>query len=242
MFLWTAFIVGLIGSAHCAGMCGPIALALPLRSENWFTRVSGGLVYNAGRIITYMILGAIFGLLGKGLHMAGFQLLASVVIGALMIALVVIPLIFKKMPSINNVFESYSARLLSGFRNMFRKGTSSSLFGIGLLNGILPCGLVYVAIAGAINTGDVVMAMIYMALFGAGTIPVMLAVSMAGTMISLKLRVFINKLSPYVIVILGVLFILRGLSLGIPYISPKAEALTPVVEKAHKCCHPDAKK
>jgi sulfite exporter TauE/SafE len=125
---------------------------------------------------------------------------------------------------------------------MFRKGTSSSLFGIGLLNGILPCGLVYVAIAGAINTGDVVMAMIYMALFGAGTIPVMLAVSMAGTMISLKLRVFINKLSPYVIVILGVLFILRGLSLGIPYISPKAEALTPVVEKAHKCCHPDAKK
>jgi len=76
-------------------------------------------------------------------------------------------------------------------------------------------------------------------LFGAGTIPVMLAVSMAGTMISLKLRVFIHKLSPYVIVLLGILFILRGLSLGIPYVSPKAEALTPVVEKAHKCCHPD---
>ncbi len=239
MFLWTAFIVGLVGSAHCAGMCGPIALALPLKSENWFTRVSGGLVYNAGRIITYMILGAIFGLLGKGLHMAGFQLWASVVIGILMIALVVVPLIFKKMPSLNNVFENYSARLLGGFRNMFRTGGTFSLFGIGLLNGILPCGLVYVAVAGAINTGDVVSAMMYMALFGAGTIPVMLAVSMAGTMISLKLRVFIHKLSPYVIVLLGVLFILRGLSLGIPYVSPKAEALTPVIEKAHKCCHPD---
>lgn len=239
MFLWTAFIIGLVGSAHCAGMCGPIALALPLKSDSLFTRVGGGLVYNIGRIITYMVLGAIFGLFGKGLQMAGFQLWASVVIGILMIALVLVPIIFKKMPSINNVFESYSARLLSGFRSMFKKGDTASLFGIGLMNGILPCGLVYVAVAGAINTGDVVSAMLYMALFGAGTIPVMLAVSMAGTMISLKLRIFVNKLSPYVIVLLGILFVLRGLSLGIPYISPKAEALTPVIEKAHKCCHPD---
>jgi hypothetical protein len=239
MFLWTAFIVGLVGSAHCAGMCGPIALALPLKTDNWFTRIGGGLVYNFGRILTYMILGAIFGLLGKGLHMAGFQLWASVVIGILMIVMVVVPLLFKKLPSLNNIFEGYSARLLSGFRKMFHKGGTSSLFGIGLLNGILPCGLVYVAVAGAINTGDVPSAMLYMALFGAGTIPVMLAVSIAGTMIGLNLRIFVNKLSPYVIVLLGVLFILRGLSLGIPYISPKAEALTPVVEKAHKCCHPD---
>jgi hypothetical protein len=239
MFLWTAFIVGLVGSAHCAGMCGPIALALPLKSDSWFTRVSGGLIYNIGRILTYMLLGAIFGLLGKGLHMAGFQLWASVVIGIIMVAFVVVPLIFKSLPSLNNVFESYSARLLNGFRNMFRNGGTLSLFGIGLLNGILPCGLVYVAVAGAINTGDVVSAMLYMALFGAGTIPVMISVSLAGTMISLKLRVFVNKLSPYVIVVLGILFILRGLSLGIPYVSPKAEALTPVIEKAHKCCNPD---
>ena len=238
MFLWTAFIVGLVGRAHCAGMCGPIALALPLRTDNWFTRVASGLVYNAGRLATYMILGGIFGLLGKGLHMAGFQLWASVVIGSLMIAIVLLPLLFSKVPSINNIFESYSSKLLSGFRKLFRNGGTFSLLGIGLLNGILPCGLVYVAVAGAINSGDVVTGMLYMALFGAGTIPVMLAVSLAGSMISLKLRVFIHKLSPYVIVLLGVLFILRGLSLGIPYISPKAEALTPVVEKAHSCCHP----
>ena len=239
MFLWTAFIIGLVGNAHCAGMCGPIALALPLKNENWFTRIGGGLVYNTGRITTYILLGAIFGLLGKGLNVAGFQLWASIVIGILMIVMVVVPLIFKNLPSLNNVFEGYSTRLMSGFRNLFRKGDTKSLFGIGLLNGILPCGLVYVAVAGAINTGDVVSAMLYMALFGAGTIPVMLAVSLAGTMISLNLRIFVNKLSPYVIVLLGVLFILRGLSLGIPYISPKAEALTPVIEKAHKCCHPD---
>lgn len=238
MFLWTAFLVGFIGSAHCAGMCGPIALALPLRSDNWAHRVAGGLIYNTGRIITYMLLGAVFGLLGKGLHMAGFQSWASVIVGTLMIAFVVIPLLFKQLPSANTVFEGYSSRLMGGFRKLFRNGTYPSLMGIGLLNGILPCGLVYVGVAGALNTGGVTSGMVYMALFGAGTIPVMLAVSLAGTMISLKLRVLINKLSPYVIVILGVLIILRGLSLGIPYISPKAEALTPIVEKAHSCCHP----
>ena len=127
MFLWTAFILGFVGSAHCAGMCGPIALALPLRSNSWLTRVSGGLIYNTGRISTYIMLGAIFGLLGKGLHMAGFQLWASVVIGVLMIAFVLIPLIFKSLPTLNNLFEGYSSRLLSGFKNMFRNGDTSSL-------------------------------------------------------------------------------------------------------------------
>lgn len=238
MFLWTAFLVGLVGSAHCAGMCGPIALALPLRSDSWVRRVAGGLIYNTGRILTYVLLGAVFGLLGKGLHMAGFQRWASIIVGVLMIAFVVIPLLFKQMPSLNTVLEGYSSRMIGGFRTLFKSSSYPSLFGIGLLNGILPCGLVYVAVAGALNTGGVLPGMLYMALFGAGTVPVMLAVSLAGSMISLKLRIFINKMSPYVIVLLGVIIILRGLSLGIPYISPKAEALTPVVEKAHSCCHP----
>ena len=238
MFLWTAFLVGLVGSAHCAGMCGPIALALPLRSDIWVRRVAGGLIYNTGRILTYVLLGAVFGLLGKGLHMAGFQRWASIIVGVLMIAFVVIPLLFKQMPSLNTVLEGYSSRMIGGFRALFRSSSYPSLFGIGLLNGILPCGLVYVAVAGAINTGGVLPGMMYMALFGAGTVPVMLAVSLAGSMISLKLRIFINRMSPYVIVLLGAIIILRGLSLGIPYISPKAEALTPVVEKAHSCCHP----
>jgi hypothetical protein len=238
MLLWTAFLVGIVGSAHCAGMCGPIALALPLKNENWFTRTFSGLIYNTGRVITYIILGAVFGLLGKSLHMAGFQQWSSIVIGILMIAFVIVPLIFSKLPSVNNMFSGYSHRLLGAFRGLFNKGSYGSLFGIGLLNGILPCGLVYVAIAGALNTGSVTAGMLYMALFGAGTIPVMLGISLAGTMMSLKLRVFINKLSPYVIVLIGVLILLRGLSLGIPYVSPKSGALTPEKEKAHQCCHP----
>lgn len=238
MLLWTAFLVGIIGSAHCAGMCGPIALALPLKGENWPGRAFSGVLYNTGRVITYILLGGIFGLLGKSLHMAGFQQWSSIIIGALMIAFVVVPLMFKKMPSMNNVFTGYSHRLLGSFRKLFRHRSHGSLFAIGLLNGILPCGLVYVAIAGALNTGSVFYGMMYMALFGAGTIPVMLGISMAGTMMGLKLRVLIHKLSPYVIVLIGVLILMRGLSLGIPYVSPKMEVLTPVKEQAQECCHP----
>jgi sulfite exporter TauE/SafE len=237
MFLWTAFLIGLVGSFHCAGMCGPIALALPLNRGGWFERISGGLIYNVGRILTYMILGAIFGILGKGIHLAGFQLWSSVVIGILMIVMVIVPLIFGNKLSIERLFGGYSNRLFARFHRLFHAGTPTSLFGIGLLNGILPCGLVYVGIAGAVNTGEIISAILFMALFGLGTIPIMFTVSMAGNFISLKVRNLISKATPYMVILLGTLFILRGLSLGIPYISPKAEALTPVVEKAHKCCH-----
>lgn len=237
MFLWTAFLIGLVGSFHCAGMCGPIAIALPLHKGGWMNKIGGGMIYNLGRVITYSILGAIFGILGKGIHLAGFQLWSSVVIGALMIVIVVFPLVFGSKISLEKLFGGYSNQLLVRFQKLFHAGSMNSFFWIGLLNGILPCGLVYVAVAGAINTGDVVNAMIYMAMFGLGTIPIMLSISVAGNFISLGLRNMINRVTPYMVILLGVLFILRGLSLGIPYISPKAEALTPVVEKAHKCCH-----
>jgi sulfite exporter TauE/SafE len=237
MFLWTAFLIGLVGSFHCAGMCGPIALALPLQNGRWIVKIAGGLIYNSGRIITYMILGALFGLLGKGISLAGFQLWSSMIIGILMIVMILVPILFGGKFTVERLFGGYSGRLYSKFNRLFHAGTRQSLFGIGLLNGILPCGLVYVAIAGALNTGEVVNSMVFMALFGFGTIPVMLSVALAGNFISLKVRNLIGKLTPYLVITLGVLFILRGLSLGIPYISPKAEALTPVVEKAHKCCH-----
>ncbi len=236
MFLWTAFLIGLVGSFHCAGMCGPIALSLPVKSGNWSHKVYGGLLYNGGRIFTYLILGAIFGLLGKGLKLGGFQMMASVLIGSLMIIYSLYPLIFRKRNALGKLLSPYSTGIFSKFQRLFRGQSAFSLLGIGILNGILPCGLVYVALAGAVNTGEVTGAMLFMALFGLGTLPVMFSVVMAGTIISLKLRNTLGRITPYVVILLGMLFILRGLSLGIPYVSPKAEALTPVAEKAHKCC------
>ena len=100
-----------------------------------------------------------------------------------------------------------------------------------MLNGLLPCGLVYIAIAGAIGTGDVVQGTLYMILFGLGTIPMMLSISLAGNMIGLALRNRINKLIPVLVVVVGLLFILRGLDLGIPYLSPEKQKIEQKFEK-----------
>ena len=239
MDLFTALTIGLIGSLHCAGMCGPIAIALPLIKESWLKKISGGLFYNFGRIFTYGVLGALFGLLGRGIKIAGLQQWASIAIGIVMILSVLFPFIFREKIRFDKLFSGYSNRLTGGFRKLFTRESLGSLFMIGLLNGLLPCGLVYVAIAGAINTNDVIMGIGFMMLFGLGTMPMLLGISIMGNMISLGLKKRMSKVMPVFIVILGLHFILRGMSLGIPYVSPKTEKLE--VKKEMKvgepCCN-----
>jgi len=219
-------------------MCGPIAVALPLGRHSWLGKASGALLYNIGRSLTYGMLGALFGLLGKGIKMAGFQQWASIVIGLVMIMTVVFPFLFKGKLNIDQLFFGYTGRMINRFRELFGKQSYKNLFLIGLLNGLLPCGLVYVAVAGAINTNDVFMGVLYMIVFGLGTIPIMLSVSLAGNVISQGLKRKMNKVIPAFVFFLGVLFILRGLSLGIPYVSPKTQMLNPdkEVKVEGACC------
>lgn len=238
MFVATAFLLGFLGSFHCAGMCGPIAIALPVGKSSWINRLLGVLTYNLGRGLTYMLMGGIIGLLGMGISMAGFQQWASIIAGSVMILFVIVPLIFSRTKTTGGIFAKLTSFLQRKLSPLFKNASYGSLFTIGLLNGILPCGLVYVALAGALNMHGVVSSMLFMGAFAVGTMPVMSALAVTGSFLSLKIRTLINKISPYIIILLGVLFILRGLSLGIPYISPKSEALTPVVEKAHSCCKP----
>jgi sulfite exporter TauE/SafE len=239
MDLITALMIGLVGSLHCMGMCGPIAIAIPLHSRNWFLKISGGLLYNIGRIITYGILGAIFGLLGRGIQLAGLQQWASIGLGIIMILSVVFPVLFKEKIQLDKIFTGYASRLIGSFRKLFTKTSLRALLLIGLLNGLLPCGLVYMAIAGAINTNDVVMGIAFMMVFGLGTTPALLMVSLVGNAISLSFRNKMRRIIPIFIVILGVLFILRGMNLGIPYVSPKTHKLEVQEEMktGEPCCH-----
>jgi len=238
--LYTALTIGLIGSFHCIGMCGPIAVALPVGNRSWSGKVIGVLLYNLGRAVTYGVLGAAFGLLGKGIEMAGFQQWASILIGVVMILSVLFPVFFKGNLNVDQLLTGYAARLIAKFRVLFGRSSYKNLLVIGLLNGLLPCGLVYVAVAGAINTNDVINGILFMIIFGIGTIPVMMSVTLLGNIISQPLRKKMNKVIPVFIVVLGILFILRGLSLGIPYISPKSQMLTPEKEVKVKgsCCSP----
>ena len=231
-----ALLLGFVGSLHCAGMCGPIAIALPLNNQSWFARISGGLLYNIGRTITYAVLGAVLGLAGMGLALGGMQQWISIILGAVMIMAVLIPRMGAAGNKLAILTDSLTVRLKNPFVKLFRIRTYRSLFIIGLLNGLLPCGLVYIALAGALVMSRVYEGAFYMIFFGIGTIPMMLAISVAGNILSRNLRKNLSKAIPVFIILLGILFILRGLNLGIPYISPK------LIQKGEKatmeCCQP----
>lgn len=248
--LISAFILGLMGSFHCVGMCGPIALSLPLRGNNFWQKTAGGLLYNIGRTITYGVMGAFFGWIGKGFQLLGFQQLISIFMGAFMIVSVTLPFLFRNR--IPGNFEFFTAPLRRAIQRLFRMRSYKGLFLIGILNGLLPCGLVYLAIAGAIGTGSVSLGIAFMVLFGLGTLPMMLLISWIGNLFSISIRNKMNKVVPYMVVLIGALFILRGLSLGIPYLSPPAEKLTPAIHMnmteqgqtsgsiKHACCQSDS--
>ena len=229
--LLSALVLGLMGSFHCAGMCGPIAIALPLHGNTVPQKIFGGALYNIGRTITYGVMGAIFGLLGQGVEMIGFQQKISVIMGVLMVISVLFPALFKNQYSMDKSWFSFVGKLKKSIGKMFSIRSFSSLFIIGLLNGLLPCGLVYMAIAGAIGTGGAVLGSLYMILFGLGTIPMMLSISLAGNVLSLTVRNKINRFIPVLVVVVGIFFILRGLSLGIPYLSPPKQKIEQKFEK-----------
>ena len=223
--LISAFVLGIMGSFHCAGMCGPIAIALPLHGNSLGGKVFGGSLYNLGRTLTYGIMGALFGMLGQGLALMGFQQKISVVMGSLMIISVLFPALFRNQYSMEKSWISLVGKLKARIGMMFSIRSFQSLFFIGMLNGLLPCGLVYMALAGAIGTGSAALGTLYMLLFGLGTIPMLLGISLAGNLLSLTLRKRINRLIPVLVVVVGIFFILRGLSLGIRFLSPPREKI-----------------
>lgn len=217
MILWTAFLLGLVGSAHCAGMCGPLVLALASRGGDPTRLLAGRLSYNAGRLVTYAAIGSAFGLLGQSLAVAGFQRWVSIAAGAAILSGLLTSSRFVVSGPIQRMVTAVKQRL---GRLLGQPGCSAQ-FGFGLLNGFLPCGLVYAAAAGATATGSIVDGISYMLAFGLGTVPMMLALGLAGQRLSPALRFRMQRFVPVSLAIVATLLILRGLSLGIPYLSPE---------------------
>ncbi|MFY9309377.1 MAG: sulfite exporter TauE/SafE family protein [Bacteroidia bacterium] len=234
MFLLAAISLGFLGSFHCIGMCGPIALTIPVRRTSSLSIIGGGLVYNLGRVFTYACLGLIFGLLGQGFVLAGGQSILSIVLGIIILALLIFPRIAGKYIRVGVMF-SWVEKLKSALRRLFGMHSIRSLLFIGILNGLLPCGLVYLGITGAIATGNVVKGALFMVAFGAGTLPAMLAVTVIRDYISVRFRQRIRSVVPVLVGAMAVLLILRGMNLGIPYVSPSIESNGKT--ECHKCCH-----
>ena len=233
-FLLAAISLGFLGSFHCIGMCGPIAMALPLGRENKFKQITGGLVYNAGRIFTYSVFGLLFGLLGKGFVIGGYQQILSITLGVIILIGLLLPAKLSSQFGLTKVIAPMINNVKSLLSKLFKQKSFASLFSIGVLNGFLPCGLVYLGVAGAIAIGDVWKGSLFMMFFGLGTLPVMWFVSLAGNIISLEWRNNMRRAVPVFVAVMACMLILRGLNLGIPYVSPEMSRTDCT---KHTCCH-----
>jgi sulfite exporter TauE/SafE len=223
--LYTALLFGLISSFHCVGMCGPIAMMLPVDHANATRKAIQVMTYHFGRLTAYATIGLIFGALGKGFFLAGMQQQLSIAIGILMIVFILVP--ERKLAQYNFSKPIYKviSKVKTALGKQFKNKSYSSLFTIGLLNGFLPCGMVYVALFGAIAMQSVTYGVLYMLLFGLGTLPLMSLVIYVHSFITPTFRNRIQNFIPYLAVCIGCLFILRGLGLGIPYLSPSTMSL-----------------
>lgn len=234
--LFSALIFGLLGSFHCVGMCGPIAFLLPVDRHNRLRKFIQVLLYHTGRIASYAIIGLALGLIGKSLSLFGLQQQLSIIIGVIMLLILIIP--SRKFPSrlSASIFKVFSG-LKNSLAQELRKKRNDTFFTVGFLNGFLPCGVVYMAVFGAIASGNAFQGSFYMILFGFGTVPLMTSAIWIGNFISVKLRQKIRKAVPVFLAVIAVMFIIRGLGLGIPYLSPRP--YTEAISATYECHIPN---
>lgn len=216
-----AFVLGITGSLHCIGMCGPIALTIPISTTSIFLKIVGAFIYNLGRVITYTFLGLVFGIIGKTFSLFGLQQALSIVVGVLILVWIFKLKLLQNVFSKINFIDILLHTLRSKISKLFSTHSNTSLLYIGVLNGLLPCGLVYLAIAGAVTSANIFNSMFFMAAFGLGTLPLMLAVTILGSQIKFSFRNKLKAIYPYLMGLMACILILRGLGLGVPFLSPK---------------------
>ena len=218
VLLLSGFVLGFAGSVHCVGMCGPLALSLPFQQFTGWQKVLAVGGYHFGRISSYMIIGIIAGLFGRGLNWFGLTQILSIVLGSFILLSVVLPRLFTKLnlPFLNG-FKQWQ---ITTMQTILQKRSAPSMYFFGILNGFLPCGLVYTAVAASLVAHNITESVLFMGSFGLGTVPAMLLLVLAAQSLSGGFRQQIRKLIPILSLIIGILLILRGLNLDIPFVSP----------------------
>lgn len=212
----SALLLGLASSLHCIGMCGPLVMSIPVQHLPQHKKLLGILLYQFGRIGTYMLLGVLAGLIGWRIGIAGWQQVFSIVMGIIILFFLLSRLFLKKREGWK-WFNQKITRLISW--SMHRHSFSGMCL-MGAANGLLPCGMVYIAITGAMATGTILNATLFMFVFGLGTLPALFSLAFWGSRLSWQNRRAMRKLVPYAVGLTAILLIIRGLNLNIPYLSP----------------------
>ncbi|MEI6947195.1 sulfite exporter TauE/SafE family protein [Paraflavisolibacter sp. H34] len=229
----TALVMGLIGSLHCVGMCGPLAMALPVAHRSSRGRLLGGLIYNTGRVLTYAVLGGILGLAGEYLLSSHWQGNLSIALGACIFMYLLFPSQKKATTLLATWANKPFVHLRLALGRLFQSKKYTSLFAIGVLNGLLPCGMIYLAVSSSLLAGSALKGSLFMLLFGLGTFPAMVAVVFFGSYVNQQLRLGLRKAVPVFLFFMATLLVLRGLNLGIPFVSPAL----PDAPQAAVLCH-----
>lgn len=214
--LISALLLGLASSLHCVGMCGPLIMTVPVQHLPEGKKTVGILLYQLGRISTYVFLGIIAGLLGWRIYASGFQQLFSIILGTLLLWMLSGSFFLNKLHGNNWLNKRVTQFMFWAIKQQ----TPIGMFLMGSANGLLPCGMVYIALTGAMASGTIVGAALFMFSFGIGTLPALLGLAFWGIKLSWQTRQRLQKAVPYVIAVTGILLIIRGLNLNIPYLSP----------------------
>mgnify|MGYP001627563070 CR=1 FL=1 len=214
--LISSLLLGLASSLHCVGMCGPLIMSVPVQHLPEGKKTTGILLYQLGRISTYVILGVIAGLLGWRIYAAGFQQLFSIILGGILLLMLFGSIFLNKLHGNNWLNKSVTQLMFWAIKQQSPTG----MFLMGAANGLLPCGMVYIALTGAMASGSIAGAALFMFSFGIGTLPALLGLAFWGVKLSWQTRRNMQKAVPFVIAATGILLIIRGLNLNIPYLSP----------------------
>jgi uncharacterized protein len=216
------FSLGLLGSVHCLQMCGPIVLAYSLPMAD----AQGGglrrrlimshLAYNAGRITTYSVLGAVAGAAGHALgligRLAGFENIAAIVAGIFLIAM---GISMAGVLPVSNLLRLDPTRLLTRLHHVASRLITApshrSKFKLGLLLGFLPCGLIYAALLKAMEAGNPVAGAVVMLIFGLGTAGALIVTGFLSSVIAVPLRRWGNMIAAVGVTLLGALLLYRGM-------------------------------
>lgn len=240
--IFSALALGFASGFHCIGMCGPIALSMGLTKKQATNYYLQNLTYQFGRITTYAFLGAVLGIIGQGFQLAGFQSYLTIIVGVILIIMAVFSFGGKDFASKIPFLSKFLYKVKMNLGKLLQKADYKSRYLTGILNGFLPCGMVYMALTASLAAGGILQSAGFMAIFGLGTLPFMFAIVLVGNLMTTTFRIKILKLIPVMMILLGGLFILRGLELGIPYISPSAQALHihkpgDKMDMDHSMCH-----
>jgi len=220
--LAAALIIGFTGSLHCVGMCGPLAMIVPLRGHKWAAIIT----YHLSRISVYALLGFAFGSLGAQLVILESGQRFTLILGSALLLFFVVPAIFPRWG-----FSSKVSGLAIGFYGKLSKPAMQSksflsVAVLGAINGLLPCGLVYVALAGAVSSGSGLSGALFMLAIGLGTFPATITIMSLRNYINPYIQRFSRFAVPVVAGALAVMLIARGLNLDIPFLSPKVEKVS----------------